>query len=130
MTMQLDIESLLENASLTSNLDDRAANTLLEWGADCVRLIYQDESVPSLEQREDRLRDIRRLMRAVNSWARRPAESDSAANPAALQQIIERAAAVYGTDRRPEEADLEALARLQEHVPVEELIGQLRRLFE
>ena len=95
-------ESILENESLTANLDDTAAQALFDWGIACARMVAQstagldDGDVESIMS--GRLRATRRLMRLVNQWMPRRSEMDAQDNAALLIRIAEQAAIVYGGD--------------------------------
>jgi hypothetical protein len=88
-------ERILENESLTSNLDDNAAQVLLDWGLRCAEQIARDTFGLSDELAEEamypRMRALRRLLRAVNRWApmRQPMDVDT------LNKLLAHAAVVY-----------------------------------
>ena len=105
MDLQLALTGLYENASLTSELDDEAADALLEWGAACVRRIYLSAEFGAEPEPSVQLRAVRRLMRAVNRWVPAASSNDRATNQAALITISERAA-VIRVNAQPDEADL------------------------
>ena len=79
------VESLLENESLTSSLDDAAAQVLLKWGTDCAKLIVSSTAGLDAASAEDamypRMRALRRLMRRVNKWAARRGRWCACARP-------------------------------------------------
>lgn len=88
-------ERVLENESLTSNLDDDAARVLLDWGVRCAEQIARDTFGLSDELAEEamypRMRALRRLLRAVNRWApmRQPMDVET------LNKLLAQAAIVY-----------------------------------
>ncbi len=92
------IESILENASLTADLDDEAADALIEWGISCVRKVYLDAA--GREDTEDfvyqQMRAIRKMMRAINKWAARRGESDLEQEAAAFEKLLERISKACG----------------------------------
>lgn len=98
------VESLLENETLTADLDDEAADALLQWGIDCATRIVQDTAVvgDTLSADESaveeatypRMRALRRMLREINEWA----SGGNASDPAALLQIVTRASIVYERD--------------------------------
>ena len=94
------VESLMENESLTSSLDDAAAEVLLEWGMTCARRIVSGTAGLDDTEAEDvmypRMRALRRLMRRVNKWAVRQHDLDKTRDASSLEQVIEQAAIVYG----------------------------------
>jgi hypothetical protein len=96
------VENILENEALTSNLDDDAAQALLDWGIACAQMIAQSTEWLSDIEAEDamspRLRAIRRMMRHVNQWIPQRLEAGSEDNAASLAKIIEQATVIYGKD--------------------------------
>ncbi len=98
------VESLLENETLTADLDDEAADVLLQWGIDCAKRIMRETVVvgDTLSSDESaveaaaygRMRALRRMLREIDEWASGQAEP----GPAALAQIASRASIVYGRD--------------------------------
>ncbi len=128
-------ESILENESLTANLDDAAAQVLFDWGIACARVVAQ--STAGLDDGEaesvmsERLRATRRLMRLVNQWAPRRSQMDAQGNAALLIRVVEQAAIVYGrnfTDLDSERRD----AFLSQNLIVapQQAIVNLRALIE
>ena len=120
--MQRAAERILENESLTADLDDDAAQVLLDWGVRCAEQIARDTVGLSANQVEEamypRLRALRRLMRAVNRWAIKCQPMDAET----LAEMLEQAAIVYHSyvppGTVPQEAFLasstpEAIARLR-----------------
>lgn len=93
--MQRAAERILENESLTADLDDDAAKVLLDWGVHCAEQIARDTFGLSANQAEEatypRLRALRRLMRTVNRWApkRQPMDGKT------LNKMLAQAAVVY-----------------------------------
>ena len=128
-------ESLLENESLTSNLDDTAANALLDWGIACANLIAQEHSELAPIDAEvamyPQLRATRRLMRLVNRWVPQRLEMDSADNASLLTRIIEQAAIIYGEDFVPPTAGREeALLTQNLSKTAPQFITELRQFVE
>jgi hypothetical protein len=94
-------ESILDNERLTADLDDLAAQELLDWGLSIGRRIAQGTAdVEDDEQAEQamypRLRATRRLMRAVNRWIASQREGDAEGQKEALENILEQASIIYG----------------------------------
>ncbi len=99
------VESLLNNETLTADLDDEAANLLLCWGCDCVYRIVQESvlvgddlsaEAQTIEQAiAPRMRALRRMLRAINCWAVHGGDS---AAPEMLSQVVAHASVVYGRD--------------------------------
>ena len=99
-------ESILGNERLTSDLDDSAAQELLDWALSVGKQIVQGTAdVEDDEQAEEamypRLRATRRMMRAVNRWIASQRERDIEGREAAFNSILEQASIIYG---RPLEA--------------------------
>jgi hypothetical protein len=120
--MQRAAERILENESLTADLDDEAAQVLLDWGVRCAEQIARDTVGLSGDSVEEamypRLRALRRLMRSVNRWAVKCQPMDEET----LAKMLDHAAIVYRSyvppDSIPQEAFLtsstpQAIARLR-----------------
>jgi hypothetical protein len=94
------IESVLENESLTADLDDDAAKTLLDWGIACVNQIAQSitglDTIEAEKIMSSQLRAIRRLMRSVNKWIGNWQETDAKGHTRRLGKILEQSAIIYG----------------------------------
>jgi hypothetical protein len=94
-------QSILDNERLTADLDDPAAQELLDWGLSIARRIAQGTAdVEDDEQAEQamypRLHATRRLMRAVNRWIASQREKDAEGQEEALDTILEQASVIYG----------------------------------
>jgi hypothetical protein len=93
-------ESILDNESLTSNLDDDAARRLIDWGLSCAEQIVLGTAGVAAEKAEDatypRLRATRRLMRLVNRWIRQRLQMTPDESATLLGQIVRQAEIVYG----------------------------------
>lgn len=116
--MQRAVERLLENESLTADLDDAAARLLLAWGVAWTHMIV--ESTAGLDDAEawvlnrPRLRAVRRMMRTVNRWATSRSSMDAAASQVMLGKIYDRAfAAVTTSGALDDEARQRFLARAE-----------------
>jgi hypothetical protein len=98
-------ESILENERLTADLDDAAAQVLLDWGVTCARMIARDttglDEVAAERAMSPRLRAIRRLMRQVNLWVIRGQVMDAQGRSDLLHRMVGRAAVIYGPDFTP-----------------------------
>lgn len=132
-------ESILEDESLTTDLDDAAAEELLKWGVDSVKRILQNSSgLDSVEAEaaiSSRLQSLRRLMRLVNKWASDPTRGamDTQDNVAFLDRILEQAIAVYGSDWMPPVSEQrDRLLKLQVELAQTpaKMIARLRKLIE
>jgi hypothetical protein len=136
-------QSILENESLTADLDDAAANALLEWGVTNARMVARSVGVTTLFDESDsggreiamseRLRAVGRMMRAVNAYVRGLGGTDGEERESALQEVLEQAAVVYGRtfatlSAEQRAAFINAQATML-HNPVQ-LINNLRRFIE
>ncbi len=99
------VESILENETLTADLDDVAAKELLDWAIAWVKMIAQSTADLDDADAEDamypRLRATRRLMRGVNRWIGHQEKMDTEASARSLTKIIEQVAIIYGDDFTP-----------------------------
>jgi hypothetical protein len=130
-------EGILENERLTADLDDTAAEALLDWGIACAKLVAQSTADLDDSQAEEamypRLRATRRLMRLVNKWITNWLEPDAEGNTGLLGEIIEQAAIIYGETFNPPQDDRrvafeEQSLELADRPP--QLIMKLRTLVE
>ena len=94
------VEGILENESLTSNLDDISAKALLDWGIACAKTIAQGtarlEDSEAEQVMSTRLRATRRLMRSINRWIGKQQEGTAEDPTRTLDRIIEQAPVIYG----------------------------------
>ncbi len=132
--VKLAVQSILENESLTGDLDDEAAQALLDWGVACVRRIaletvgFDDEEAEA--SMAPRLRATRRLMRRVSAWVSAPS---CAMQTDILSEIAAQAAIIYGAAfSPPDEHRLAAVAELYARSTCSKsrLIARLRALLE
>ncbi len=124
--LQADLDALLENEALTADLDDDAANLLLDWGMARVRLMHRlavDEPDPegyiAVQTKANR-----KMMRSVNNWTATRARQDLAEHLAALREILSQA----GVNASPEQHPLFLAAHLSEPPP--DFIASLRSFCE
>jgi hypothetical protein len=97
-------ERILGDERLTDNLDDEAAQVLLDWGIRCAEEIVRQSSSTegeAAERTSHRLRAVRRLMRRVNDWAPRCSEMTADQGADSLAQVIEQAHIVFDSDFPP-----------------------------
>ncbi len=99
------IENLLGNESLTADLDDNAAQVLLNWAIEQVQTIYAD----GLEQAFDldnekfeaiihpRMKALRRFVRQVNLWTANRGYQTPAENAQALDTLAGLLQEISGT---------------------------------
>lgn len=122
-------ESILDNESLTADLDDAAAKVLLDWGIACAELVARETADLSAQEAgeaiDSRLRAIRRLMRQVRQWATNRPDMDAETGAKLLNEIIEQAAAIYPGFAPPDNKRRNAF--LREHFGQER--SWLARLF-
>ncbi|MFC1974827.1 hypothetical protein ACFLXQ_00335 [Chloroflexota bacterium] len=120
LTQRIDrvAQSILENESLTSELDDAAAQELLDWGVDWAKIIVLHTAnlneIEAEEVMSPQLRANRRLMRVVNKWITKQQAIDVEDSAKSLTKIIEQVAIIYGEDFIPPDGgQCVAFARLQ-----------------
>jgi len=98
-------ESILEDERLTADLDDAAANALINWGITCAKTIVQSTAGLDETQAEEamypRLRALRRTMRTISRWAAKQQEWDAESSADSLAQIIEQTVIIYGEGYTP-----------------------------
>jgi hypothetical protein len=133
--LQRAAESILENESLTADLDDDAARALLDWGLACAQKVAQDtagfEALAAETSLADRLQATRRLMRAASRWVLGQQEMDPASASDALSTVMEQASVIYGKKfTLPVQAQYTAF--LAEQAPGEpvQMVTKLRELIE
>jgi hypothetical protein len=108
LTCRIDrvAQSILENESLTSELDDAAAQELLDWGLNWAKtIVLHTANLDEIEAEaamSPQLRANRRLMRTVNKWI---AKTDIEDSVRSLTKIIEQVATIYGEDFIPPDGD-------------------------
>jgi hypothetical protein len=83
MDVQAAVERLLETANLTDDLDDQAADQLIEWGANSLRTLITPEDTDQTSG--DKLNKVMALMRAARQIARNARYND----PQGLQHYIQ-----------------------------------------
>lgn len=90
------VESILENESLTAELDDSSARVLLDWGTACARMIVERAAHQGSEQMEGLQGALHRMLRRVNQWAASADQLEPEEEAAWLQAILENAAQFFG----------------------------------
>jgi hypothetical protein len=120
------LQSVLENESLTADLDDDAAKVLLDWGMARVRLIHRlaVDATDIEGYISEQMRSTRKLMRAVNHWTAARAEKDDAGHADALGEILAHAGVTASLEQQT--------AFLAAHLadPPPEFITNLRKFCE
>ena len=98
-------ERILGDERLTDNLDDEAAQVLLDWGLTCTEEIVRQGASLKDEAEEEwvarRLQAVRRMMRRVNDWASPCGEKTTEKTTASLAPVIEQMETIYGHDLPP-----------------------------
>ena len=93
MDAQAAVERLLETANLTDDLDDEAADKLIEWGADSLRtLIAPDDDD---QTSGDKLNKVMALMRAVRQIARNARFTDAQGLQHYIQLFLNNATELF-----------------------------------
>ena len=122
--LQRAVESILENEALTADLDDEAAQVLLDWGVKQAQAIASETIEMDEAQAEEAIyhpmRALRKMLRYVNKWAVDPQEST-------LARIVEQAEIIYGSS--PDEGQ-QALFSAQIPGDVIERVSMLRSFIE
>ena len=127
---QRAVERILENESLTADLDDDAAKVLIDWGVACAKQIARGTSglfdAQGDETMDFRLRDLRRLMRAVNRWAptRQPLDAQQ------LSKLLGYAESIYAGLEPPDGAQQQAFLGQSLAASTPEAIARLRTFIE
>ena len=136
------VESILENESLTADLDDVEAQRLLEWGIVHAKRLAAENR----ESLDDELNALRWLMRGINKLVaeRRPCrQADDAPRRALddaprraldddrlrrrLERLVERSAELNFFP--PDGATVDAFVAVQRHLPAAEKLEELLALF-
>jgi hypothetical protein len=120
-------ESILENESLTGELEDAPAKLLLDWALSCTREIVQGtgglHDAAAEEAMAPRLKALRQMLRSASRLASsRSPEVDITAE---LNRFYELAGKVYGRHIMPSDADQEEMVAGNFPNP-QELIARLR----
>jgi len=97
LRVQQATESLLENESLTADLDDEAAKVLIDWGLDrateiAARTGRMNDSLAH-DYLVPRLKAVRRMLRATNRWISDQSHQESKLDQ--LGKIFRQATVVY-----------------------------------
>lgn len=131
--MNSAVGTILDNEALTDNLDDAAAKVLLDWGVACAEMIVHSTAGLSdnefNNEAEPRLRATRRLMRQINRWVPTRPRMSYEENAEKLDEIVEKAAVVYGEGYVPPD-DSQRVAFLKQYLDAapREMIEELRIL--
>jgi hypothetical protein len=126
------VTGLLENESLTADLDDATADDLLQWAIACAKSVAQDtaglDDVAAEEAMYPRLRAARRMVRHVNRLAAQWEQMNEVTRPALLEKIFDQAAIAYGSRVSLSSTIVQQTANLSSDP--RQAIHQLRSLIE
>jgi hypothetical protein len=120
---QIFVERILENESLTGDLEDGPAARLLQWGTGHVRALVEaldDEAVAGT-----RVNALMALMRQVNRTAGNSAEAATPDLVADLARLLERHAAAFGNTRPASVAEVETAAIALTSLPPDQAVSYL-----
>lgn len=130
-------QSVLENESLTDDLDDKAANALLDWGVsraeNAARATENLDDERAEEQMYPRMRANRKLMRTVNKLLSRRSALSAEDQAGLLDDIAAQAALVYDNPEVQTNSSVlqHALAQaVAPDVEPEDAVRRLRGIFE
>ncbi len=97
----LAVDSLFENESLTSDLDDPSASILLKWGVGLAQEIADQTNDLDVDISKitisGRMNATRRLMRLSNRWASQHSELNLVIQASILKQIDEQMRIIRGS---------------------------------
>ena len=108
MDEQIFIERILENESLTGDLEDEPATRLLQWGTRQVRPLVQD--LDDEELAGAKVNTLMAVLRRLNRLAANGATTPAADLAADLRQLVELYAEAFDRARTLSPADLETAA--------------------
>ena len=129
-------EGILEYESLTADLDDEAAQLLLDWGLASAKMIVDGTAGIEDDEEADevmyaRLRANRGLMLSVNKWAAKREGMNKQASLKEFSKVSNYAATVYGQDfTPPDENQWQSFISSYQADNDVQMILNLRRLFE
>ncbi|MEM7539647.1 MAG: hypothetical protein AAF639_46255 [Chloroflexota bacterium] len=128
-------ESLLGNEGLTDNLDDEAANVLLNWGTELGESIAKASAHLDDEAAEEAMypqqRALRRMLRDINRWIPKRADMDPAADRVTVEKVLAQAKTVYPKGLvLPDEDARDAFVKSSVTQNDVEVIRSLRALLE
>jgi hypothetical protein len=131
--MQDAVESILGNARLTADLDDEAADILINWGISCVRKIYLEaaESHDFEEITYTRMRATRKVMRAINNFVAQASDTDSEKAQSVVDNVITLVSEAYGGYKTmPTKAQKVDFLESKLSLPQDKLLTHLLSLFD
>jgi hypothetical protein len=101
---QVFIDRILETENLTDNLEDKDANTLLNWGITQVDVLMEDALDP--ESAGERVSDLMHVMRGLNALAGNPAR----VTMEAIADILNRYSTMIGRTLQADEDERRSMA--------------------
>ena len=123
--LQRAAESILENEALTAELDDEAAQVLLDWGVSLAQRIASEtielDEAGAEEATYQPMRALRKMLRKINNWAGEPDHSG-------LEEILEQAAITYGAGYAPPGTEILAQFGNQVHITTQNPAENIRQL--
>lgn len=136
--ISLAAEGILDNEQLTSDLDDTAAQELIDWGLSAARRIVQgtadqEDDEAAEEAISPRLSATRRMMRAVDLWVVNLQAGNAEGRNKALASVLEQASIIYGRPFTAMNDEQRArLSRVESEYAGDppQMIAHLRELFE
>jgi hypothetical protein len=130
--IQRTVESILENERLTADLDDDAAQVLLDWGTSCAKRIAQGSLGLNDTQAEETMyqpmRATRRLMSTTNKWIARYDIFGEENHAESLQKIIEQAGIIYGQEYIPPASGQQSAFLMESHELISDIPGMISKL--
>ncbi|WP_017719306.1 hypothetical protein [Kamptonema formosum] len=127
-------ESLLDNETLTPELEDAAGGAALTWATDLSRRValatagLDDEAAEAFMA--PKLAAIGELIRLVSRWAASYREMDAGGRESFLSQVIEAALKIYPDYQPPHKEQQQAFLREPFPADPRDWIVNLRRLVE
>ena len=98
-------ESILNNESLTSDLDDEVASLLIDWGLTWAEQVAHNTSrlddEAARENMEAKLKAIRKIMRLVTRWGTNLETWDEMQTMKTLTMILEQRSMIFEEDLPP-----------------------------
>jgi hypothetical protein len=106
-------QSILENENLTADLNDEAAQVLLDWGIAQAKAITMEtveigDDEEAAEFVYPKMKALRRMLRTVNKWYAKVKSFDKDYGTSALERILEQAAVIYGEEFIPPTSEQQA----------------------
>jgi hypothetical protein len=128
-------QNLLENESLTAELDDVGARAVLDWGIACAKSAVNStaglEDAHAEEALSKRLRATRQLMRSVGTWVSSQAGMLPEDRLSLVSRMVDQLAEIYGDQFvRPADERVQAFLVEQAAGDSAQVVARLRQLFD